>query len=337
MQIISVVGNKNSGKTSLTVKIIKELKKRNYKVATIKHSHHQLDMDKPNTDTWKHKEAGSEMIIGIGATSYFNVCKDLDLERLLFLIKVLNPVDFVVIEGFKKYPYPKIATTPDVADKYTIEKVDALNITEKEIENLTDKIEIYAHDITDTLYMNNCGYNDGLKISKSIINDEIKINELDKIDVHLSIDNKVIGLNKFVNNYLRETVIGAIKSLNLEQYNIEHLKNIQLLIDGNNHSKKVTKKYVDLKINETDIKLNVFTKNIIINTVFSMVDSLNTEPINTIHIKIAENETLLDINNSNVKINKFVQSILKETIKGMVKSLKRNDECIKTIEINIKD
>ena len=49
MQIVSVVGRKNSGKTSLTVKIIEELKNRGYKVASIKHSHHQMEMDRENT------------------------------------------------------------------------------------------------------------------------------------------------------------------------------------------------------------------------------------------------------------------------------------------------
>ena len=111
MKIISVVGRKNSGKTSLTIKIIQELKSRGYSVSSIKHSHHQLNMDKENTDTWRHKEAGSETIVGVGATTHFNITKDLDLERLLFLIKVIDPVDFVVIEGFKRYNYPKIATT----------------------------------------------------------------------------------------------------------------------------------------------------------------------------------------------------------------------------------
>ncbi len=71
IKIISVVGKKDTGKTSLTVKIIKELRKRSFKVATIKHSHHMLEMDRENTDTWKHKEAGSETVVGIGSRTFF--------------------------------------------------------------------------------------------------------------------------------------------------------------------------------------------------------------------------------------------------------------------------
>ena len=110
MKIVSIVGRKNTGKTSLTVKVIEELSKRGYNVASIKHSHHTMEMDKENTDTWKHKQAGSNVVVGIGSTTFFNVRKEMDLNRLLFLIKYMDDIDFVVIEVFKKYNYPKIIT-----------------------------------------------------------------------------------------------------------------------------------------------------------------------------------------------------------------------------------
>ena len=62
MKIVSIVGKKNTGKTSLTVKVIEELTKRGYNVASIKHSHHSIEMDKENTDTWKHKHKRSRFI-----------------------------------------------------------------------------------------------------------------------------------------------------------------------------------------------------------------------------------------------------------------------------------
>ena len=110
MRIISIVGLKNTGKTSLTGKIIKELTNRNFKVASIKHSHHRMEMDHEGTDTYKQMEAGSDFVVGIGGRTYFNINERLDLERILFLIKLMENPDFVVIEGFKAYPYAKIAT-----------------------------------------------------------------------------------------------------------------------------------------------------------------------------------------------------------------------------------
>lgn len=70
MKIVSIVGNKNSGKTSLTTKLIRELTKRGYNVASVKHSHHNIEMDKPNTDTWRHKQAGANLVVGIGSTTF---------------------------------------------------------------------------------------------------------------------------------------------------------------------------------------------------------------------------------------------------------------------------
>lgn len=232
MQIISVAGKKNTGKTSLTMKIIKSLTKRGYKVASIKHTHHNMELDKEGTDTWKHKEAGSQLVVGVGSTTFFNVKQNMELERILFLIKTIADVDFVVIEGFKKYNYPKIATSPNVVDEYTIREVDSFTITPEEIEDLTDIIEEKGCEIINTLYHNGCGYNNGDGITKDIINGKITLEDLDSIDVTLSVDGKVVGVNKFVSDFMKQTILGMLKSLNLKNFDVdeENLNNIELLI-----------------------------------------------------------------------------------------------------------
>lgn len=230
MQIISVVGKKNSGKTSLTVKLIEALKKRGYKVASIKHSHHTMEMDKENTDTWRHKQAGSEIVVGIGSTSFFNITENMDLDRLLFLINLIEDVDFVVIEGFKNYNYPKIATTPDVVDEYTIAEVNSLKTTQTDIENLINIIEQKGYDIINTLYNDKCGYNNGNEIAKEIIKGNIGINDLDSVDVSLSVDEKVIGVNAFVSDFMKKTIMGMLKTLNIENFGAEDLNKVEILI-----------------------------------------------------------------------------------------------------------
>jgi molybdopterin-guanine dinucleotide biosynthesis protein B len=231
MKIISIVGKKDSGKTSLSVKIIKELKSRGYKVATIKDSHHKMEMDKKDTDTWKHKEAGSEIVVGIGETTFFNIRERLSLERMLFLIKLIDEPDFVVIEGFKKYNYAKIATSEDVVDDYTIESIDSFTITDDDIKTLTDKIEKNSYDITDTLFINDCGFNNGESIAKGIVNNEIDSNNLDDVNVNLSIDGKIIGLNKFVSNFIEESIVGMLKSLKTSEYGVEKEEKIEIIIN----------------------------------------------------------------------------------------------------------
>ena len=90
MRIVSIVGSKNTGKTSLTVKIIEELSNRGFKVASIKHSHHEMEIDHINTDTYKHKEAGSDFVVGVGKRTFFNINQDMSLEKLLFFVSKID-------------------------------------------------------------------------------------------------------------------------------------------------------------------------------------------------------------------------------------------------------
>ena len=61
--IISIVGKSGSGKTTLIEGLIAELKKRGYKVAIVKHSHHAADLDTEAKDTWRFTQAGSELSV----------------------------------------------------------------------------------------------------------------------------------------------------------------------------------------------------------------------------------------------------------------------------------
>lgn len=232
MRILSVVGRKNSGKTSLTIRIIKELTNRGYKVSSIKHSHHQMEMDHEGTDTYRHKKAGSEITVGIGENSFFNIDGAIPLERLLFLIKVIDEPDFVVIEGFKTYNYAKIATTEDVADEYCMELVDAKNLSNEDLKLLVDKIEKISYDILPTLFTKECGYTDGETIAKAIISNKLEYEYDKQADVNLSIDGKVIGINEFVNEFLKETILGMLKSLKTSEYGVEDFDKIEIVINN---------------------------------------------------------------------------------------------------------
>ena len=62
-KIIGITGWKDVGKTYYASLIIKSLVKKGYKVGSIKHAHHDFDIDKPGTDSFKHREAGSSQVI----------------------------------------------------------------------------------------------------------------------------------------------------------------------------------------------------------------------------------------------------------------------------------
>ncbi|MDN5348022.1 MAG: molybdopterin-guanine dinucleotide biosynthesis adapter protein [Clostridia bacterium] len=106
--IISVVGKSNVGKTTLMVKLIKELKSRGYRVATVKHDTHGFDIDHPGKDTWKHAEAGADIVI-ISSPQKFALIEKVEQEKSLDEIAArIEGVDLIITEGYKRGNKPKI-------------------------------------------------------------------------------------------------------------------------------------------------------------------------------------------------------------------------------------
>ena len=345
MKIVSIVGKKNTGKTSLTVKVIEELTKRGYNVASIKHSHHSIEMDKENTDTWKHKQAGANLVVGVGSTTFFNSRTEMDLNRILFLIKHMDNFDFVVIEGYKSYNYPKIITSPNVRDKYTICEVDSFTIDENGVSELADLIEQRGHDIVDTLFANTCGYNDGEVIASKIRTGDLTVDELDKTHSYLSIDGKVVGLNRFVSDYLKQNVLGVINTLNLKDFGVDTIGKVELIIPDADMKQKPKECLTEIEINGNPLIINSFTNDIITNSLKAMVNSLKTDnEVEKIEILISnvnpndltQSTITVNINDDNLEINDFTQGILKETIYAIIGTLKVNDE-INQIKIKVEE
>lgn len=345
MKIVSVVGKKNSGKTSLTMKIITELTKRGYNVASVKHSHHLIEMDKENTDTWKHKQAGSNLVVGVGSTTFFNSKREMDLNRILYLIKHFDEFDFVIVEGYKKYNYPKIITSPDVRDEFTIKEVDSFTIDEKGVSDLADLIEEKGHDIINTLFFNDCGFTDGESIAYEIREGNLSNDDLDQVVCYLSIDDKVIGLNRFISDYIKQAVLGILNTLDIEEYGATDMDKIELLIDNkaNNEKKLPTNAYI--LINNEEINVKRRDLNIISNSVKSIVNSLKLDEdaenidlriTNIFDYNLINAEVEININEKPLFINEFVKGILKETIFSIIKLLKLSKE-INEIQIVVEN
>ncbi len=118
--IITIIGKSKSGKTTLLEKLIGELKRRNVRVATIKHhSHAGFDIDKPGKDSWRHAQAGSDHVI-IAApdkiASYRLLQRELSLDEIAADVR---DVDIILTEGYKQAGKPtleiiraQVSTTP---------------------------------------------------------------------------------------------------------------------------------------------------------------------------------------------------------------------------------
>ncbi|MFQ6001600.1 MAG: molybdopterin-guanine dinucleotide biosynthesis protein B [Anaerolineae bacterium] len=106
--IISVVGKSEVGKTTLLEKLIAELKRRGYRLGTIKHDTHGFEIDKPGKDSWRHAQAGSDAVL-ISSPEKLALIKRVDRERSLDeLLAYLGDVDLVLTEGYKSGDKPKI-------------------------------------------------------------------------------------------------------------------------------------------------------------------------------------------------------------------------------------
>ena len=109
-KIIGITGAKDVGKTYYASQIIKLLVEKGYNVGSIKHAHHDFDIDQPGTDSFKHREAGSSQVIISSSKRWakINENNNENEKSLNELIQELHNVDIVVVEGFKKDNHPKI-------------------------------------------------------------------------------------------------------------------------------------------------------------------------------------------------------------------------------------
>ena len=106
--VVSVVGRGNVGKTTFLEKLIRELKRRGYRVAVIKHYEHDFDIDQPGKDSWRLARAGSDVAV-IAAPQKMATVRRLQTELMLDeVIRTLPPVDIVLTEGYKQANKPKI-------------------------------------------------------------------------------------------------------------------------------------------------------------------------------------------------------------------------------------
>ena len=110
MKIFGLAGWSGSGKTTVMVRLLPELSGRGLTVSTIKHTHHSFDIDKPGKDSYEHRRAGARevMVASSRRWALMHELGDTPEPPPDELIARMEPVDLVIIEGFKSYPHPKI-------------------------------------------------------------------------------------------------------------------------------------------------------------------------------------------------------------------------------------
>ena len=110
MKIIGLAGWSGAGKTTLIAKLIPALKARGLTVSTIKHAHHDFDVDTPGKDSFVHRQAGAREVVVTSTKRWvlMHELRDAPEPDLRALLGHLAPVDIVLVEGFKRDAHTKI-------------------------------------------------------------------------------------------------------------------------------------------------------------------------------------------------------------------------------------
>ncbi|WP_319823969.1 molybdopterin-guanine dinucleotide biosynthesis protein B [Thalassovita sp.] len=110
MKIYGVTGWKNAGKTGLMERLVTEITDRGYSVSTVKHAHHDTDVDQPGRDSYRHRQAGATQVMLSSPRRWalMQELRDAPEPALSELLTHLGPVDLVLIEGYKKETHQKV-------------------------------------------------------------------------------------------------------------------------------------------------------------------------------------------------------------------------------------
>ena len=111
-RVFGITGWKNSGKTTLTAGLVAELTARGWRVSTVKHAHHDFDIDKEGTDSYRHRQAGAGEVAIVSGRRWA-LMHELAGEKEPALARILArlaPCDLVLVEGYKRESHLKIET-----------------------------------------------------------------------------------------------------------------------------------------------------------------------------------------------------------------------------------
>ena len=110
MRIIGLAGWSGSGKTTLVTRLLPELIGRGVSVSTVKHAHHDFDIDQPGKDSWRHRQAGASEVMVASSRRWALIHEHQGAAEppLEAIIAKMTPVDLLLVEGFKRGSHAKL-------------------------------------------------------------------------------------------------------------------------------------------------------------------------------------------------------------------------------------
>ena len=125
--VFGVVGWKDSGKTTLTERLVSEFTARGFTVSMVKHTHHNVDVDRSGTDSFRHRAAGAQEVMLAGGSRFalMHEYRDQPEFELDELLSRMAPCDLVLVEGFKKTPIPKLEVHREARQMNLLSETDS--------------------------------------------------------------------------------------------------------------------------------------------------------------------------------------------------------------------
>ena len=216
--IISIVGKSDSGKTTLIEKLVPELTRRGYRVATVKHDMHGFEVDHEGKDSWRHKQAGAHTVV-ISSPQKVALIRDVEKDLTLDEIRArwIRDVDLILSEGYKRDVQPKIEVfRKEKHKKLLCAKKDNLIAV---VSNQKFRVGVPCFGLEDMRGLSNFIEKEFLKSKK-------------EKEISLRVDGKPIPMTPFVRDFLTKTVKGMLSALR----GCETSESIEIRIEGEGQS-----------------------------------------------------------------------------------------------------
>lgn len=209
--IISIVGKSESGKTTLLEGLIGGLKQRGYKVAVIKHSGEDFELDTANKDSWRFSQAGSE-VSAICSAHQLAIMKKLerDLEPRELAQFIGADYDLMLTEGFKQSNHLKIEVHRKEQGTELLSPPQQLLAVVTDEPLSVDVPQFSREEVTEIVDL----------IEKTVLT------RRQEGDVDLFVDETCIPLNKSMQNLLFRTLLAIVSAVK----KIEKVNNLRIYL-----------------------------------------------------------------------------------------------------------
>jgi molybdopterin-guanine dinucleotide biosynthesis adapter protein len=122
MKVFGIAGHSGMGKTTLLEKLVPEIASRGLVVSLIKHSHKDIDIDRPGKDSYRLRESGCSEVLLLGNDRWalMHELRGTQEPSLDYLLDRMQNCDLVLIEGFKSGGFPKLEVWRESQHKGTL-------------------------------------------------------------------------------------------------------------------------------------------------------------------------------------------------------------------------